>query len=99
VEASILTTPELRNEALTCGALRREPDGSWFLGASFLGRDGDAEASMREAEASVGVVAIRLAAALELACEQLRSWGDAAGVSQGTAVLRKYHRWQSTGQW
>ena len=84
---------------LTCGVLRRTSDGSWFLGSSYLGRDGDAEASMQEIDASVGVVAIRLAVALELACEQLRSWGDITAASQGNAVLHRYHRWQSTGQW
>lgn len=85
--------------AHSCGLLRREPDGSWFLGAAYLGRDDDPETSLSEVEATVGIVAIRLAAALEETCEQLRRWGDVAAVSRGNAALQRFHRWQSTGRW
>ena len=31
---------------VSCGDLRREPDGRWFFGSTYLGRDGERRALM-----------------------------------------------------
>ncbi|MEM6296512.1 MAG: hypothetical protein AAGA54_34920 [Myxococcota bacterium] len=92
-------TADAPKGAVSCGPLRREPDGHWYLGSHYLGQDDDPEVSLVELEARVGVVLIMVADALEQACGALEKWGDAVPVGRALTVLRRYHRWQATGRW
>lgn len=82
-----------------CGPLRREPDGSWFHGASFLGRDDDPQRAVFELDELVGWAAVKLAEALDQACTDLRKVGQEAAMRDALLVLRRFHRWQATGRW
>ncbi len=84
---------------VSCGPLRREPDGTWFHGASFLGRDGEPVSSLRELESTVGVVVVGLGDALKVACDALYEWGHISAALRGRVVLRKFQRWQMYGLW
>ena len=83
-----------------CGDLRREPDGRWFFGATYLGRDGEPRAVMVRALGDcVGVVAARLAEALGQACDAMDGWGDVLAVQAGRGTLRRFERWKVGHSW
>ena len=85
-----------------CGPLRREPSepsGMWFLGSLFLGRDGDPQQSVYDLKHRVEYVAERLAEALDQACDDLRRGGQENQMHHGLLTLKRYHRWQATGEW
>ena len=84
---------------LSCGPLRREPDGHWYLDSLYLGQDGDPEASLSAVHDHVGIVLLVVAQALDEVCSALERWGDAVPQGKAMATLRRYHRWQATGQW
>jgi hypothetical protein len=80
---------------VSCGDLRREGDGRWFLGSTFLGRDGDSNSVLDSAlDERAGVVAAQLATALERACGALEGWGDALEHQAGRNTLRRFQRWR-----
>lgn len=83
---------------LSCGPVRRDPDGRWWWGPLFLGKDGDPQASL-EPEAEPGVVAIALADALEAIAERRMRMSDAAEIRVARRVLTRYRHWQRTGVW
>ncbi len=84
---------------VSCGPLRREPDGSWFHGASFLGRDHEPVSSLHELESTVGIVAAGLGDALKEACDALHEWGHVSAAQRGRDVLRRFQRWQTSRRW
>jgi len=84
---------------VSCGPLRREPDGSWFHDSVFLGRDGDPQRAVVELSERVAWVAMRLAEALDLACHELRKNGGEAELHHALLALSRFHRWQATGSW
>jgi hypothetical protein len=83
----------------SCGPLRREPDGSWFHGSTFLGRDDDPQRAVFELDELVGWTAVKLAEALDQACSDLRKGGLETEMRHALLVLRRFHRWQATGRW
>ena len=82
-----------------CGPLRREPDGSWFHGAAFLGQDDDPQQAICERDELAGWTAEKLAEALENASIELRKGGEDDEMCHALSVLRRYDRWQATGRW
>lgn len=84
---------------VSCGPLRREPDGSWFHGSMFLGRDDDPQRAVVELDELVGWTAVKLAEALDQACCDLRKGGLEVEMRDALLVLRRFHRWQATGRW
>ena len=57
-------------ETVFCGDLRREPDGRWFFGSTYLGKDGETRTIAVSALGNrLGVVAARLAQALGETCD------------------------------
>ena len=80
---------------VSCGDLRREPDGRWFFGSTYLGRDGERRALMVDGVGDrVGVVAARLAEALGTVCDAADGFGYPAAVQVGRDVLRRFERWK-----
>ncbi len=75
---------------VSCGPLRRYPDGSWFHGSKFLGRDDDPQRAVYELEDLVGWVATRLAEALDQACSELRKGRLENEMREALLVLRRY---------
>jgi len=82
-----------------CGELRREPDGRWFFGPIFLGRDGQPQAVAYDLDDRLGIVAARLAEALHQSCAELERWGDVVASSRGREVLRRFERWKEGRPW
>lgn len=83
-----------------CGDLRREPDGRWFFGSTFLGFDGDPRAvTVSSLGDRVGVVAARLAESLGQVCEALDGWGNASAIQAGRDTLRRFERWKAGYSW
>src|SRR5690606_24113906 len=83
-----------------CGDLRREPDGRWFFGSAYLGRDGEARPLMVDGVSErVGVVAARLAEALGTVCEAADGLGNPAAVQVGRDALRRFERWKEGRAW
>ncbi|MGH1348562.1 MAG: hypothetical protein ACRBN8_43855 [Nannocystales bacterium] len=85
---------------VSCGDLRREPDGRWFFGTTYLGRDGEPMAVMVGSLGDrLGVVAARLAEALGQTCDAMDGWGDALAVQTGRDTLRRFERWKVGRSW
>ena len=83
-----------------CGDLRREPDGRWFFGSTYLGRDGERRALMVDGVGDrVGVVAARLAEALGTVCDAADGFGYPAAVQVGCDALRRFERWKEGRAW
>ncbi|MBV1861569.1 MAG: hypothetical protein KUG77_24335 [Nannocystaceae bacterium] len=85
--------------SVSCGPLRREPDGSWFFEAIYLGRDDEPLGAVAGLEDRAGLVAAQLAAALRQACDDLERWGDVVPAGRGRILLRRFERWQSGATW
>lgn len=85
---------------VSCGDLRREPDGRWFFGSTFLGRDGEPHPpSIDEVAERPWVVTRRLARALEDLCDAMDGWGDVSAVRAGRDTLRRFERWTEGRSW
>ena len=83
-----------------CGDLRREPDGRWFFGSTYLGRDGELRPVRVSAVGDrLGVVAARLAESLRKTCDAMDGWGDPAAVQAGRDTLRRFERWKEGRAW
>ena len=78
-----------------CGDLRREPDGRWFFGSTYLGRDGELRPVRVSAVGDrLGVVAAQLAELLRKTCDAMDGWGDPVAVQAGRDTLRRFERWK-----
>lgn len=85
---------------VSCGDLRREPDGRWFIGATYLGRDGEPHPPLGdEVGERLWVVTRRLARALKDICDAMDGCGDAAAVEAGRDALRRFERWTEGRSW
>ncbi len=83
-----------------CGPVRREPDGRWFYRSMLLGRDDDPDLREgSEIKDHVAWVTLRLAAALEEACDALRESGQLEALHHGLLVLDRFGRWRETRVW
>jgi len=83
-----------------CGDLRRESDGRWFFGSTYLGQDGELRTiSVSALGDRLGVVAARLAETLGQMCEAMDGWGDASVVQTGRDTLRRFERWKAGHSW
>jgi hypothetical protein len=87
------------SQSVSCGALRRDADGRWFFGSTYLGRDGEPLMDVDSLESRSSVVAARLARELEHASRELELWGDLVAAGRAPELLRRYERWRSIGIW
>lgn len=85
---------------VSCGDLRREPDGRWFLGETYLGRDGEPNPPLiGEVAERPWVVTRRLARALKEICDAMDGCGDAVAIQAGRDTLRRFERWTEGRVW
>lgn len=87
------------SQGVSCGALRRDVDGRWFFGSTYLGRDGEPLVDVDSLESRSSVVAARLARELEHASHELELWGDLVAARRALDLVRRYERWRSIGVW
>ena len=88
------------SETVFCGDLRREPDGRWFFGSTYLGKDGETRTIAVSALGDrLGVVAARLAQVLGETCDAVDGLGDASVVQAGRDTLRRFERWKEGRSW
>lgn len=83
---------------MQCGGLRRDPDGTWWWGTCYLGRDHDPE-SLLDLGNELGTIVAVLGQALEAAAERLDKLRDHEGSSAAHRVLRRLRHWRETGVW
>lgn len=99
-----MSTPvEAPPGSVSCGDLRREPDGRWFFDQTYLGRDGQPRViAVCSVGDRLGVVAARLAEALGQACDAMVESGEESVVlarQRGRETLRRFERWRAGLPW